>query len=98
MVVKGDDLSQEEYVFYHTNLCEIRNMNDKVVHDPDFACVNHNVLTYRFMDYVNAEYGAGRRILKALADERILNATVIVSRTLGKYLGPHRFEIMNKLT
>ncbi|XP_078318203.1 uncharacterized protein LOC111113877 [Crassostrea virginica] len=88
VVVKGEEITQE------------------VLRDPEYACANHNILAYRFKDVEgrvhdgycdNGEYGAGRRMLKALADQGILNAAVIVSRRLGKHLGPRRFEIMNKL-
>ena len=77
-----------------------------MLRDPEYACANHNILAYRFKDAErrvhngycdNAEYGSGRGMLKALADQGILNAAIIVSRRLRKHLRPRRFEIMNKL-
>nr|XP_022307840.1 protein IMPACT homolog [Crassostrea virginica] len=111
VVVKGEELTQEGNTFKGLSssvqtYAHIKNMYKKVLLDPEFACANHNILAYRFKDAEgrvhdgycdNGEYGAGRRMLRALADKGILNAAVIVSRRLGKHLGPRRFEIMNKL-
>ncbi|XP_056017036.1 uncharacterized protein LOC125676365 [Ostrea edulis] len=110
-VINGDKFSQEGNIFTSLSstadtYAEVRNMYKKVLRDPDFACANHNILAYRFKDAEgkihdgycdNGEYGAGRRMLKTLADQGFLNVAVIVSRKLGKHLGPLRFDIMNKL-
>ena len=111
VVVKGEEITQEGNTFKGLastvqTYAHIKNLYKKVLRDPEYACANHNILAYRFKDAEgrvhdgycdNGEYGAGRRMLKALADQGILNAAVIVSRRLGKHLGPRRFEIMNKL-
>ena len=64
------------------------------------ASASHNIYAYRFTSQDGSihegsdddgEHGAGRSLLKAMADNEITNALVVVSRWFGGKIGPRRF-------
>jgi hypothetical protein len=110
-VIEGDKFTRDGNTFISLSstvdtYAQVRKVYKKVLRDPDFASADHNILAYRFKDNEgkihdghcdSGEYGAGRRMLKALADQGHLNVAVIVSRKCGKHMGPLRFDTINKL-
>lgn len=73
--------------------------------DPVYGLANRNILVYRLKDnsetiqdgYCNdGELGFGRKMLKILQDENFTNISVVISRMMGKHVGPKRFDIMEK--
>lgn len=110
-MTEGDEFSRDGNIFTSLSstvdtYAQVRKVYKKVLRDPDFASADHNILAYRFKDTEgkihdghcdSGEYGAGRRMLKALADQGYLNVAVIVSRKCGKHMGPLRFDTINKL-
>ncbi|XP_062573517.1 uncharacterized protein LOC134235401 [Saccostrea cucullata] len=84
---------------------KVRNFYRKISMDPVYGRANHNILVYRFKDNSgtihdgycdDGEFGAGRKMLKILQDENFTNVSVVISRMMGKHLGPKRFDIMEK--
>ncbi|XP_056009389.1 uncharacterized protein LOC130051465 [Ostrea edulis] len=77
----------------------VRNFYKKISMDPVYGKANHNILIYRFKDnngilhegYCDdGEFGAGRKMLKLLQDQNIVNVSVVISRMVGRHLGPKR--------
>ncbi|XP_062615563.1 uncharacterized protein LOC134277265 [Saccostrea cucullata] len=84
---------------------KVRNFYKKISMDPVYGRANHNILVYHFKDNSgtihdgycdDGEFGAGRKMLKILQDENFTNVSVVISRMMGKHLGPKRFDIMEK--
>ncbi|XP_061190455.1 protein IMPACT homolog [Saccostrea echinata] len=84
---------------------KVRNFYRKISMDPVYGRANHNILVYRFKDNSgtihdgycdDGEFGAGRKMLKILQDQNLTNVSVVISRMMGKHLGPKRFDIMEK--
>ena len=78
------------------------NFYQKVCIDPYVASVDSRILVYRFEErgkvtenyHDDGELGAGRRLLKYMRDNQIINAAFIVTRWMGGHIGPQRFTIM----
>lgn len=84
---------------------KVRSFYKKVVSDPECARADHNIIVYRFRDQSgkihedyqdDGEYGAGRKILKAMHDNNVENAAVVVTRVFAKHIGLRRFSIMEE--
>lgn len=76
-----------------------------MVSDPECARADHNIIVYIFRDKSgkihedyqdDSEYGASRKILKAMHDNNVENATVVVTRVFAKHIGLRRFSIMEE--
>lgn len=66
---------------------KVRSFYNKVVSDPECARTDHNK---------SSEYGAGRKILKAMHNNNVENADVVVTRVFANHIGFRRFSIMEK--
>lgn len=83
----------------------VMNFYQKVCIDPYVASVDSRILVYRFEErgkvtenyHDDGEHGAGRRLLKYMRDNQIINAAFIVTRWMGEHIGPQRFTIMESL-
>lgn len=84
---------------------DTRSFYKKVVSDLVCARADHNIIVYRFCDKSgkiheddqdDGEYGAGRKILKAMHDNNVENAAVVVTRVFAKHIGLQRFSIMEE--
>lgn len=42
----------------------------------------------------DGEHGAGRRLLKYMQENQIMNVAIVVTRWIGEHIGPQRFTIM----
>ena len=70
------------------------------------AKATHNMYAYRIQgkgqvvenSCDDGEYGAGKRLLKLLRDQNIINKIVIVTRWYGgKHMGPRRFDCITEV-
>ncbi|XP_061170362.1 uncharacterized protein LOC133179682 [Saccostrea echinata] len=82
---------------------KVRNFYKKISIDPVYGRANHNILIYRFKDnngvlhegYCDdGEFGAGRKMLGVLKDQNRIDVAIVISRMMGRHLGPKRFQIM----
>lgn len=80
----------------------MRSFYKKVVSDPECARADHNIIVYRFRDKSGKihedyqDYGAGRKKLKAMHDNNVENAAVVVTRVFAKHIGLRRFSVMEE--
>lgn len=74
---------------------KVRSFYNKVVSDLECARTDHNIIVYRLRDK-SSEYGAGRKILKAMHNNNVENADVVVTRVFANHIGFRRFSIMEK--
>ena len=90
-----------------TSAEEVNDVYKKVCLDLDSASSNHRILVYRFMDqdshehcgyHDDGEHGAGRRLLRYMEDNGIMDTAVVVTRWFGgTHIGFERFQIMEGL-
>ncbi|XP_078329832.1 uncharacterized protein LOC111132195 [Crassostrea virginica] len=87
---------------------DVRNVYRKVCVDPYAASANSRILVYRIQRADNGqtvenyhdddEHGAGRRLLRYMQENSIINTVVVVTRWMGNgHIGPKRFTIMESL-
>ncbi|XP_061180836.1 uncharacterized protein LOC133189495 [Saccostrea echinata] len=85
---------------------QVRRSLVEVVRTENTASASHNIYAFRFStsdgtahegSEDDGEHGAGRMLLKALADNDINNALVVVSRWCGSKIGPRRFTHINEV-
>jgi hypothetical protein len=80
----------------------VQNFYKKVCIDPYVASVDSRILVYRFRNqgkiienyHDDYKHGAGRRLLKYMQENQIMDATIVVTRWMGEHIGPQRFSIM----
>lgn len=73
--------------------------------DPYVASVDSRIFIYRFKEqwklienyHDDGEHGAGRRLLKYMKENQIMNVAIVVTRWMGEQIGPQRFTIMEGL-
>ena len=85
---------------------EVNELYKKVSIDPVSAEADHRILVYRFIDnsgklqesyWDGGEHGAGRRLLKYMQSNEIVNVGIVVTRWNGRtFLGQERFRIMEE--
>ncbi|XP_062616373.1 uncharacterized protein LOC134278072 [Saccostrea cucullata] len=85
---------------------EVNELHKKVSIDPVSAEADHRILVYRFIDnsgklqesyWDGGEHGAGRRLLKNMQSNEIVNVGIVVTRWNGRtFLGQERFRIMEE--
>jgi putative IMPACT (imprinted ancient) family translation regulator len=74
----------------------VQNFYKKVCIDPYVASVDSRILVYRFRNqgkiienyHDDYEHGAGRRLLKYMQENQIMNAAIVVTRWMGEHVGP----------
>ncbi|XP_061178529.1 protein IMPACT homolog [Saccostrea echinata] len=85
---------------------QVRRSLVEVMRTENTASASHNIYAFRFStsdgtahegSEDDGEHGAGRMLLKALADNDINNALVVVSRWCGSKIGPRRFTHINEV-
>lgn len=84
---------------------QAQNFYKKVCIDPYVASVDSRILIYRFMEqgklienyHDDGEHGAGRRLLKYMRENQIMDVAIVVTRWMGEHIGPQRFTIMEGL-
>ncbi|XP_061194046.1 protein IMPACT homolog [Saccostrea echinata] len=85
---------------------QVRRSLVEVMRTENTASASHNIYAFRFSTSDgttnegpedDGEHGAGRMLLKALADNDINNALVVVSRWCGSKIGPRRFTHINEV-
>ena len=86
---------------------DVRRFHIKVCCDDRSAHADHRVLVYRFTNdhgkisdgYLDdGDYGVGRRLLKYMAENQILDQAIVVTHQKGSlYVGFERFAIMEQL-
>ena len=86
---------------------EVRDIYRKICVDPYVASANSRILVYRIRAendkiienyHDDDEHGAGRRLLKYMQENAIINAAIVVTRWIGDgHIGPQRFTIMETL-
>ena len=80
----------------------VQNFYKKVCVDTYVASVDSRILVYRFRNqgkiienyHDDYEHGAGRRLLKYMQENQIMDAAIVVTRWMGEHIGPQRFSIM----
>ena len=79
---------------------QVRRSMVDIMRTDTVASASHNIYAYRFTSQDGSihegsdddgEHGAGRSLLKAMTDNEITNALVVVSRWFGGKIGPRRF-------
>ena len=84
---------------------DVRNVYRKICIDPYAASANSRILVYRVDNgklvenyHDDDEHGAGRRLLRYMQENSIINAAIVVTRWMGdRHIGPQRFTIMESL-
>eukprot|EP00105_Crassostrea_gigas_P007770 XP_011422110.1 PREDICTED: protein IMPACT homolog [Crassostrea gigas] len=84
---------------------QAQNFYKKVCIDPYVASVDSRILIYRFMEqgklienyHDDGEHGAGRRLLKYMRENQIMDVAIVVTRWMGEHIGPQCFTIMEGL-
>lgn len=83
----------------------VQNFYKKVCIDPYVASVDSRILVYRFRDqgkivennHDDYEHGVGRRLLRYMQENQIMDAAIVITRWMGEHIGPQRFNIMESI-
>lgn len=85
------------------SISSVKNFYKKVCVDPYVASVDSRILVYRFRSdqgkvienyHDDNEHGAGRRLLRYMQENQIMDAAIVITRWMGEHIGPQRFNIM----
>lgn len=107
VTMNTEPIQKNESEFYATgtkvgSVNQAQNFYKKVCIDPYVASVDSRILIYRFMEqgklienyHDDGEHGAGRRLLKYMRENQIMDVAIVVTRWMGEQIGPQRFTIM----